>query len=346
MTQTIDTAILGASGYTGAELLRLLENHPQIRIRALTGDSQAGKPIANVYPHLRHRNLPDLVKHTEVNFSAIDLVFCCLPHGTTQEIIAGLPSHVKIVDLSADFRLQDGAQYAQWYGHEHRALELQKTAVYGLTEHAREQVRSARLVANPGCYPTASLLPLLPLLARKMVRAESLVIDALSGVSGAGRSVKQEMLFCEVDGGVSAYGIGAHRHMAEMEQEISRIVGEAITISFTPHLVPMPRGMLATIHAPLSQGITVEDVRHHLRSTYEGEAFVHVLESGSAGTHQVRGTNHCFISAHAGRIAGELILISVIDNLVKGASGQAIQNANLMFECEETAGLMASAVFP
>jgi N-acetyl-gamma-glutamyl-phosphate reductase len=346
MTQTIDTAILGASGYTGAELLRLLENHPQFHVRALTGDSQAGKPIASVYPHLRHRNLPDLVKHTDVNFSTIDVVFCCLPHGTTQEIIAGLPSHVKIVDLSADFRLHSLPEYAQWYGHAHRAPELQKTAVYGLTEHTREAIAAATLVANPGCYPTASLLPLLPLLEHRMVRAESIVIDALSGVSGAGRSAKQEMLFCEVDGGVSAYGIGAHRHMAEMEQEISRVMGEAITISFTPHLMPMPRGMLATIHVPLADGVTVDAVRTHLRNSYEGEAFVHVLEAGAPSTHQVRGTNHCVISAHAGRIKGELILVSVIDNLVKGASGQALQNANLMFGLEETTGLSATAVFP
>ncbi|MFZ4541525.1 MAG: N-acetyl-gamma-glutamyl-phosphate reductase [Rickettsiales bacterium] len=347
MTQTINTAILGASGYTGAELLRLLQNHPAFRIVALTGDSQAGKPMEAVYPHLRARSLPALVKHTEVDFSDIQLVFCCLPHGTTQEIIAGLPKHVRIVDLSADFRLEDGVDYAEWYGHEHRALDLQKDVVYGLTELNRERVRVSRIVANPGCYPTSILLPMLPLVEAKLINPNSIGADSLSGVSGAGRSVKQEMLFTELDGGVSAYGIGKHRHMAEIEQELARAGGvDDLLISFTPHLVPITRGMLSTIHAALSDNVTVDDVRAHLTTRYAKEPFVQVLQTGSASTHQVRGTNQCFMSAHAGRIPGELIIVSVIDNLVKGASGQALQNANLMFGLPETTNLELTAVFP
>lgn len=347
MTKTIHTVILGASGYTGAELLRLLENHPAFKIVALTGDSQAGKPIEHVYPHLRTRKLPALVKHTEVDFADVQLVFCCLPHGTTQEIIAGLPKHVRIVDLSADFRLQSGDDYAEWYGHAHRALDLQKDAVYGITEFAREKIKTARLVANPGCYPTSILLPVKPLVEAKLIDANTVSANSLSGVSGAGRSVKQELLFTELDGGVSAYGIGKHRHVAEIEQELRLASGIAdLVISFTPHLVPITRGMLSTIHATLTPGTSVDAVRAHLQKTYANEPFVHILDSGAASTHQVRGTNQCFISVHAGRMANELILISVIDNLVKGASGQALQNANLMFGLAETTNLELTAVFP
>lgn len=347
MTQRIATAILGASGYTGAELLRLLENHPAFEIVALTGDSQAGKPMDAVYPHLRHRNLPALVKHTEVDFSAVELVFCCLPHGTTQQIIAGLPQHVRIVDLSADFRLSDPASYAAWYGHAHQALELQQTAVYGLTEHARASIAPARLVANPGCYPTCSLLPLLPLVEAKRIDAQHIRINALSGISGAGRSAKQELLFTELDGGVSAYGIGHHRHMAEIEQELRLASGmNELVVSFTPHLIPMSRGMLATIHATMNPGVTIDDARDVLRTRYKNEPFISVLEAGAPSTHQVRATNRCAMSVHQGRQPGELIIVSVIDNLVKGASGQALQNANLMFGLPETTNLELTAVFP
>lgn len=385
MTSPIATAILGASGYTGAELLRLLHRHPAFHIAALTGDSQAGKPIEAVYPHLRTRALPALVKHSDVDFSDIRLVFCCLPHGTTQEIIAGLPAPVRIVDLSADFRLLDIAAYEQWYGHAHRAPALQKAAVYGLSEHYAAEIQTARLVANPGCYPTCSLLPLLPLLRASLIDPTRILINALSGISGAGRSAKQEMLFTELDGGVSAYGIGHHRHVAEIEQELQKAVNgtqqspasdraepvrnepgesalsprsgaeqspagdlaEPVKISFTPHLVPMTRGMLATLSLKLTNGATVADARRALATRYADAPFVQVLAEGSAAsTHQVRGTNQCFISAHAGRLPGELIIVSVIDNLVKGASGQALHNANLMFGLPESTNLELTAVFP
>ncbi|MFM9889100.1 MAG: N-acetyl-gamma-glutamyl-phosphate reductase [Rickettsiales bacterium] len=347
MTQSISTVILGASGYTGAELLRLLRGHPAFNIVALTGDSQAGKPIEHVYPHLRGQNLPTLVKHTEVDFTDVQLVFCCLPHGTTQEIIAGLPAHVRIVDLSADFRLHDVAEYAAWYGHEHRAPQLQNDAVYGLTELNRERIKASRLVANPGCYPTSVLLPLVPLTHAKLIDPTCLFIDSQSGVSGAGRSVKQELLFTELEGGVSAYGIGHHRHMAEMEQELRAASGVAdLTVSFTPHLVPITRGMLSTIHVRLSEGVSADDARAHLTQRFANEPFVTVLTTGAASTHQVRGTNQCVMSAHVGRTARELILVSVIDNLVKGASGQALQNANLMFGLPETTNLELTAIFP
>lgn len=366
MTKKIKTAILGASGYTGAELLRLMQNHPAFEIVALTGDSQAGKPMDAVYPHLRARNLPALVKHTEVDFSTIDFVFCCLPHGTTQEIIAGLPEHIRIVDLSADFRLDDLAAYHEWYGHEHRAPQLQKDAVYGLTEHAREAIKTARLVANPGCYPTCSLLPLLPLLEKAFIAPDCIAINAMSGISGAGRSAKQENLFTELDGGVSAYGIGKHRHMAEMEQELNRGWREAYAankhswlrprhksandfrIDFTPHLVPMSRGMLSTILVQESLGecYPLEHIHASLCEYYSNEPFVQVVPLGeTVSTHQVRGTNQCRIALHPARNS-YFTIVSVIDNLVKGASGQALQNANLMVGLPETTNLELTAVFP
>jgi N-acetyl-gamma-glutamyl-phosphate reductase len=335
MRKNIRIAILGASGYTGAELLRLLEHHPHFSIAALTGDSQAGKAMHEVYPHLRHRDLPKLVKHTEVDFSKIDLVFCCLPHGTTQEIIAGIPASVKIVDLSADFRLIDVNAYAEWYGHEHRAVALQKEAVYGLTEHKRDAVKATRLVANPGCYPTSILTPLLPLVKAQLIDTKQVIADSLAGISGAGRSAKQEMLFTELDGGVSAYGIGAHRHMAEIEQELG------FAISFTPHLVPMTRGMLSTIHV---NGDTAK-IRECLEAAYTNEPFVKLVQNAPS-THSVRGTNLCVMSISKGRLPNETIIVSVIDNLVKGASGQAVQNANLMFGFDETTALISTAVFP
>ena len=373
----INVAILGASGYTGAELIRLLLAHPHVRIAALTGESQAGKPLGEVYPHLAHAGLPALLRHEQVDFSCIDLVFCCLPHGTTQPIIAQLlslpirgragvgalfnsehnnaphPSSplqgegIRIIDLSADFRLHNVADYAQWYGHAHQAPALQAEAVYGLTEHARKAIKSARLVANPGCYPTASLLPLLPLVASDTLRGEGIIIDAKSGVTGAGRAAKQAMLFSEINEGVSAYGIASHRHVPEIEQALARVLSVRPTISFTPHLMPMSRGMLATIYATLAPQKTYSDARRVLEDFYRNEPFVHILPPGILpATHQVRASNHAVINLFESRQSGQIILVSAIDNLTKGASGQAVQNMNVMYGWPETTGLEQVAVFP
>lgn len=347
MSKNIRVAILGASGYTGAELVRLLLPHPHVQISLLTGDSQAGKLMSDVYPHLHAASLPRLVSLENADFSAIDLVFCCLPHGTTQTVIAALPTHLKVIDLSADFRLEDAAQYATWYGHAHQAVELQKEAVYGLCELAREQVKKARLVANPGCYPTSASLPLAPLLASGIISAQGIIIDAKSGVTGAGRAAKQGNLFCEIDGGISAYGIASHRHAPEIEQTLGRALKSPVTVTFTPHLMPMNRGILSTIYASLQPGKTLADARAALESAYSSEPFVHVLAGGKMpATHQVRGTNDCVMNVFADRVPGRIILVSVIDNLVKGASGQAMQNMNIMYGWPENTGLQLTAVFP
>ena len=343
----LNIAIIGASGYTGAELIRLLLTHPNANISVLTGDSQAGKDIGEVYPHLRFKNLPKLISIEQADFSKIDLVFCCLPHGTTQTVIADLPKHVRIIDLSADFRLHNTETYAQWYGHAHQAAELQKTAVYGLTEHARAKIKDARLVANPGCYPTSASLPLMPLLTAGLIDAQNIIIDAKSGVTGAGRSVTQANLFTEINDGIKAYGIAAHRHAPEIEQNLSLSSGKEIMVTFTPHLVPMNRGILSTIYVQLTAGKTIDDLRSRLGSVYENEQFVHLLPAGIVPTtHQVRGTNDCAMNVFSDRIAGRAIIVSVIDNLVKGASGQAVQNMNVMFGFPEKTGLELTAVFP
>jgi len=346
-TNRLRIAILGASGYTGAELVRLLARHPQIEIRALTAERQAGKKLAEVFPHLGRLNLPDLVKIDEVDWSGVDLAFCGLPHGTTQDVIAALPKGLKVVDLSADFRLADVATYAEWYGHEHRAPDLQKEAVYGLTELHREKIRPARLVANPGCYPTSVQLPLVPLIEAGLVDADDIIVDAKSGVSGAGRDAKQGTLYTEVTEGIHAYGIASHRHAPEIEQGLSDAAGRSIRVNFTPHLMPMSRGILSTIYVRMANGGGAGSLREELLRRYAGEPFVGVLPEGQApATRHVRGANHCLIGVFDDRVKGRAILVSVIDNLVKGASGQAVQNMNLMAGFAETTALEQQPLFP
>lgn len=346
-TKKIPTAILGASGYTGAELLRILSRHPGADLQVLTAERQAGKSVAEVHPHLAGLDLPPLVAMAEADLSGVSAVFACLPHGASQEIIAALPDHLRIIDLSADFRFADRGTYAQWYGRDHAAPELQGEAVYGLAEIAREAVKTARLVANPGCYPTASLLPLTPLLKSGLIDAEGIIIDAKSGVSGAGRALQESNLFCEVSEGFAAYGVAAHRHAPEIEQGLSGAAGSPVAVTFTPHLSPMNRGIFATIYVRYAGGANAEGLRAELGAFYSGAPFVRVLEEGAMpSTRHVRGSNACHIAVFADRRPGCAILLSVIDNLVKGASGQAVQNFNLMFGLDEAAGLDGLSLSP
>lgn len=343
----VRVAILGASGYTGAELIRLLAAHPQAEIATLIAARHAGEPVGAVFPHLAGYGLPDLVALDAVDWSAVDVVFCCLPHGTTQEVVAELPRALRIVDLSADFRLADPEVYARWYGRAHAAPALQREAVYGLAEIARERIRTARLVANPGCYPTAAMLPLIPLVETGAIDPDDIVIDAKSGVTGAGRAVRQDMLYAEVAEGVHAYAIAAHRHAPEIEQGLAEAAGRPVTVTFTPHLMPMNRGILATTYVRCAEGHDADALRRLLAERYAGEPFVHVLPAGQApATRHVRGSNLCLIGVFADRRPGRAILISATDNLVKGASGQAVQCMNLMLGLDETAGLAGRPLFP
>ena len=344
--------VLGASGYTGSELVRMLLRHPRAEIALLTAERSAGKPMREVFPQFSPYELPTLVAIEGLDWKklALDVVFCALPHATTQKVlkdlIAAAPD-TKVVDLSADFRLSDTAAYAKWYGHEHHAPELQKEAVYGLVEIHRRDIRKARLVANPGCYTSGAQLPLTPLIKAKAIDLVEIVIDAKSGMTGAGRSAKEAMLFSEVSEGFNAYGVGKHRHMAELDQEFSLAAGRPVTVTFTPHLVPMNRGILSTIYVRGRRGRTAQDLHEILSKFYAKEPFVHVLPFGETPhTRHIRGSNMTMIGVAADRIEGRAILISALDNLVKGASGQAIQNMNLIMGYPETLGIDQVALFP
>ncbi|MGH6789327.1 MAG: N-acetyl-gamma-glutamyl-phosphate reductase [Pseudolabrys sp.] len=344
--------VLGASGYTGSELVRLLLRHPRAEIVLLTADRSAGKEMREVYPQFSPFSLPKLVSLDSVDWVAanLDLIFCALPHATTQKVVtaifAATPA-AKVVDLSADFRLADTAAYAKWYGHEHHAPDLQKQAVYGLVEVHRRDIKKAHLVANPGCYTSCAELPLIPLIEAKAIDLDEIVIDAKSGMTGAGRAVRESMIFSEVSEGFHAYGVGGHRHMAELDQEFSAAAGREVIVSFTPHLVPMNRGILSTIYVRGKRGRTAEELHAILLKYYAKEPFVHVLPFGETPqTRHVRGSNMTFIGVAKDRIEGRAIVVSALDNLVKGASGQAIQNMNLMLGYPETMGLEQVALFP
>ncbi len=343
----IRIGVIGASGYTGADLIRLAACHPNMEIGVLAASSHAGKPLAEVFPHFAFLDAPDLVKAEDADWESCDVVFSGLPHGTAQDIIKELPHDLRVVDMSADFRLRDPDTYKSTYGRDHIAQDLLAEAVYGLTEHNSELIAHARLVACPGCYPTAALLSLLPLVGAGQIDPADIVIDAKSGTSGAGRGLKQNLLLAEAGEGLSPYSIGTHRHAPEMEQEISKIAGRGVTINFTPHLIPMSRGELVTCYVRLAGGASPDDLRASLSSAYEDKPFVHVAKKGVIpATQNVRGSNYCQIGVFSDRIAGRAIVIGVIDNLVKGSAGQAVQNFNLMFDLPETAGLRQLPLFP
>ncbi|MDT8326680.1 MAG: N-acetyl-gamma-glutamyl-phosphate reductase [Roseovarius sp.] len=337
-------AILGASGYTGAELVRLIATHPSMEIAALGANSKAGQSMAEVFPHLRHLDLPDMVTIEQIDFSAIDLCFCALPHKTSQEVISALPRDLKIVDLSADFRLRDPAAYEKWYGNPHAAVELQKEAVYGLTEFYRDEIARARLVAGTGCNAATGQYILRPLISAEVIDLDEIILDLKCAVSGAGRSLKENLLHAELSEGYHAYAVGGtHRHLGEFDQEFSAIAGRPVHIQFTPHLIPANRGILATGYVRGAAQV----IHDTLAAAYQGEPFITVLPMGEApSTRHIRGSNFCHIGVVADRIPGRVIVIAALDNLTKGSSGQALQNANLMLREEETAGLMLAPVFP
>lgn len=341
---TYRIAILGASGYTGAELVRFLSTHPDYEIAALTADRKAGLPMASVFPHLRHLALPALCRIEEADFSGIDLVFCALPHATSQEIVKTLPEAVRVVDLSSDFRLRDVAAYERWYGKAHAAPELQATAVYGLTEFYREEIRGARLVAGTGCNVATGLYALLPPLLAGAIDPDEIVLDLKCGASGAGRALKESLLHSELSEGWQPYGTGGtHRHLGEFDQELSRAMGRPVEIQFTPTLVPANRGILAAAYVHGE----AEAIHRSLSERYADEPFLQVLPLGEVpSTHHVRGSNLVHLGVVAERRAGRATIYVVLDNLAKGSSGQAVQNANLMLGLPETSGLALAPVFP
>lgn len=345
----LKVAVVGASGYTGVELLRLLHCHPEVAVTCITSEQSAGKPVAEVFPTLRNRYSKVLENLEPVRVAEkADLVFTALPHKAAMEVV---PTFLKlgkrVIDLSADYRFSDASVYEQWY-EPHMNPELLEKAVYGLPEVRRAKIKGAKLVGNPGCYPTSVILGLMPLLKNGLVDHTTIVADSKSGVSGAGRSAKVENLFCEVNEGFKAYGVGGvHRHIPEIEQELSLAAGEPVTISFTPHLVPMDRGILSTMYARLSASASADDLVELYADFYNGEPFVRILSAGSfPSTAHVRGSNFCDIGIAVDSRAGRVIVVSAIDNLVKGAAGQAVQNMNIVCGLPETLALDGLALFP
>ncbi|MGR3662936.1 MAG: N-acetyl-gamma-glutamyl-phosphate reductase [Paracoccaceae bacterium] len=341
---THNIAILGASGYTGAELVRLIATHPSMNIVALSADRKSGLEMAAVFPHLRHLDLPKLVKIDEIDFSGVDLCFCALPHVTSQAVISKLPKTLKIIDLSADFRLRDPTAYEKWYGKPHAALECQAEAVYGLTEFYRNDIRNARLVAGTGCNAATGLFALRPLVEKGVIDLDEIILDLKCAVSGAGRSLKENLLHAELSEGAHAYAVGGtHRHLGEFDQEFSLVAGRPVKVQFLPHLIPANRGILATCYVRGDAAM----IHQTLIDAYKAEPFVQVLPFGeNPSTKHVRGSNFVHIGVTADRISGRVTVIAALDNLTKGSSGQALQNANLMLGEEETTGLMLVPVFP
>ena len=349
MNSKIRIAIVGSSGYTGGELYRILLLHPAAQVTTVTSEKSAGKPITDIFPHLS--GLTSLVCEPldpEVIARKADVAFLALPHVTAQE--AGFRFHklgLKVVDLSADYRLADPAVYETWYEHCHQYPDLLKTAVYGLPELHRERIRTASLIANPGCYPTSAILGLDPAVRERIVDVRTIVIDSKSGVSGAGRSPGLSYHFPEANEAFMAYKVGTHRHTPEIEQEISRLAGSPVTLSFTPHLVPMNRGILTTIYANLLSPMDTGKLHAIYQERYRNEPFVRVLPVGQfPNVRNVRGSNFCDLGVYADRRTGRAVIVTAIDNLVKWASGQAVQNMNLLMGLEETAGLRFAGLFP
>ena len=344
----IKAAIFGASGYTGQELTRILSGHPEVKLVAVTSRRFAGKPVAEVFPSLK--GLTHL-KYQNVNPAQIsdicDIIFLALPHGVSMEIA---PEFVragkKVIDLSADYRLRDIKTYETWY-QKHSSAKFIKDAVYGIPELYRQKIKKAKLIANPGCYPTSIILGLAPALKKKILDVSTIIADSASGVSGAGREPLTGSLFCEVDGGFKAYKVGKHRHLPEIEQELNALAGKKFAISFTPHLLPVKRGILSTIYAKLKKDVSLEELHSLYCNFYSKEKFVRICPFGQyPNISSVGGSNYCDIGLAVDLRTKRVILMAAIDNLIKGAAGQAVQNMNIVCGFEEDAGLRTAPLYP
>ncbi|MDK2779676.1 MAG: N-acetyl-gamma-glutamyl-phosphate reductase [Pseudomonadota bacterium] len=342
----IKVGIVGGTGYTGVELLRILVNHPEAELKVITSRSEDGVPVADMFPNLRG--------HTDLRFSVpdvstlgeCDVVFFATPHGVAHSLAQEiLDTGTRVIDLSADFRLQDADEWEKWYGQPHGARSLLPQAVYGLPEVNRAQIKDARLIAVPGCYPTSVQLGYLPLLENNLIPEQMLIADCKSGVSGAGRGAKVGSLLCEASESMMAYGVAGHRHLPEIRQGLQRAAGKAVNLTFVPHLTPMIRGIHSTLYAQ-APGLK-DDLQALFEQRYADEPFVDVMPAGShPATRSVKGSNMCRIAVHQHQHTGQIIILSVIDNLVKGASGQAVQNMNIMFGLPEDTGLNQVALLP
>lgn len=344
----INVSIIGATGYTGSELIRLLVNHPEVKLKHLTARKLAGLKISHTFPfltaHLKDKTFETL--DIEQIKADSDLVFICLPHGHAMTMVKELGQTIKVIDLGADFRIQNLDTYQEYYGIEQSSPELLEDAVYGLTEYNRQQISYANLIANPGCFVTSILLGLLPLVEKQLIDPSSIIIDSKSGISGAGRSANVGNLLSEAANNFKAYNPIGHRHIPEIEQELSQF-GQQVQVQFTPHLLPTERGIFSTIYVSPTAELTEDDLRDVYNDKYDNEAFVHLLDKELLpSVKSVRGSNHCHIQVKLDKRTGRIIIFSVIDNLVKGASGQAIQNMNVMFGLDESLGLTQTGLMP
>ena len=341
----VKAGIIGATGYTGSELLRLLAYHPEVSLQVVTSRAEKGRPVADLFPHLRGHVDQEFCDPENADLAKCDVIFFATPNATAMTQVAGLMDcGAKIIDLSADFRLKDEAVWSKWYGQSHSAPHLLAEAVYGLPELNRAAIADARLVANPGCYPTAIILGLLPLLSDGCLDTDDIIADAKSGVSGAGRKKTVELLYSENADSMHAYGVGGHRHLPEIKQVLDDVSQQPVGLTFVPHIVPMIRGIHATIYVRLTKSLDAQKI---FESYFSDEAFIDIVPKGShPETRSVRGTNICRIAIHQSTEGNRIVILSVIDNLVKGAAGQAIQNMNLMFDIDEKCGLKFPPTVP
>jgi N-acetyl-gamma-glutamyl-phosphate reductase len=350
MTQLkkVKVGIVGGTGYTGSELLRLLARHPQAEVTAITSRGEAGVLVAQLFPSLRGELDLAFTTPDESNLTACDVVFFATPHGVAAAQAGVLTAAgVKVIDLAADFRLQDLVLWEKWYAHKHPAPELVPASVYGLPEANRDAIRNAKIIANPGCYPTATQLALMPLIENNLIDVADIVVDAKSGISGAGRGAKVDMLFAETYDSFKAYGLNGHRHLPEIEERLSIMANKPVNITFVPHLLPIIRGIEITAYANLTQEITLNELQQLFETRYANESFVDVMPTGSTPeTRTVKGTNHCRLAIYRPQGRNKVVVTSVIDNLTKGAAGQAVQNMNILFNLPESMGLDTIALLP
>ena len=347
----IKIGILGSTGYVGLELARLLSNHPEAEVVFLDSRSYDNKEYSSIFPSMKQildKPCVSINLAEEDSLQGIDLLFCALPHGLSQKAVQlAYKLGIKVIDMSADFRINDPAVYEEWYGVKQEAIKELDASVYGLCEIHREKIKQAEIIANPGCYPTSIILALYPLLKEKLVAIESLVVDSKSGVSGAGRNLNDAILYGQCNESVKAYSIGNHRHIPEIEQELSLAANEDVMVQFTPHLIPMTRGILSTIYFNNVKSVSDKDIEEIYKHYYKNEFFIRLLQAGELPqTKAVYGTNYCDIGFKVDKRTNRIVLVSAIDNLVKGAAGQAVQNMNLLFKLNESTGLKLTPIWP
>ena len=341
MKDSLKIAIAGATGYIGLELIKILSKHPKAKILYLCANKSAGKSVYKFDKKISKKNLPKISKISKINWNKINLLFTSLPNGEAQKIVKKIPNHVKVIDLSADFRLNNSKLYKKWYGINHKCIKFINKSIYAVTEFSRKNLSKYNIISCPGCYPTSVQIPLVPLIKSKAINTNNIIIDSKSGYSGAGKNIKKKFKYKNLFNSVSAYGVGSHRHMAEIDQELSKISNEKIRVFFTPHLIPMFRGILSTIYLETKGKYNAKKIYKLLKKYHQNNFFVKIAKFNEAiGTGEIMNTNYCKISVCNDRKKNRVIIISAIDNLIKGGSGQAVQNMNVAFNFKESAGLL------